>query len=76
MITLAWEVADEVFSCSGEALRMREIHSDIQANPDAYVNIGSTVLRSLRLIKKETNKRKSRMTNSKVLQAIAESSKN
>ena len=72
VITLAWEVADEVFSCSGEATKMREIYDDIKASPDAYVVHGCTVLRGLRLIKKETNKRKSRMINSKAQQTAAE----
>ena len=72
MITLAWEVADEVFSFFGEVHRMKEIYSDIISNPDAYFENGSIILRGLKLIRKELNKRKSRVKNSKVSQACGE----
>ena len=72
MITLAWEVADEVFSFFGELHRMKEIYSDISSNPDAYFENGSIILRGLKLIRKELNKRKSMVKNSKVSQACGE----
>ena len=72
MITLAWEVADELFSCSGTALRMREIYNDIKDNADSYSQSGRIILRGLKLIGKELNKRKSRLKNSKVQQACGE----
>lgn len=36
MITLAWEVADELFSCSGVSFRMREVYKDIKDNAGSY----------------------------------------
>ena len=59
MITLAWEVADELFSLSGEAHRMKQIYTDIMDNTLAYVECGRVVLRGLKLIEKEFNKRRS-----------------
>lgn len=59
MIILAWEVADELFTCSGEAHRMKEIYTDIMDNTDAYLPCGRTILCGLKLIKKEFKKRRS-----------------
>lgn len=78
MINLAWEIADELFSGSGEALRMQEFYNDIKDNTGAYSESGSMILRGLRLIKQEAKKRKSRLKNAKVQRAysaIAEMSK-
>ena len=70
MITLAWEVADELFTCSGEAHRMKQIHDDIEINVDSYLMIGRIVLRGLKLISKEFNKRRSAgLKHFKVMQA-------
>ena len=70
MVTLAWEVADEVFS--GGAHRMQEVYQDISINPDAYMENGRIILRGLKLIKKELNKRRSKVKHSKVSQAYNE----
>ena len=59
MITLAWEVADELFSLSGEAHRMKQIYNDVVDNTPAYVECGRIVLRGLKLIEKEFKKRRS-----------------
>lgn len=69
MMTLAWEVADELFSCTGECYRMKEFYSDVKDNPEAYLENGRIILRGLKLISKELNKRKSRVKNSEVTQA-------
>ena len=69
MITLAWEIADELFSSSGRALRMQELYNDIKDHVDAYLKCGRVILRGLRLIKEETKKRKSRLSTSEVKQA-------
>ena len=55
MITLAWEVADDIFSCSGVAIRMREIYNNIKDNAESYSNNGRIILRGLKLIGKELN---------------------
>lgn len=72
LITLAWEVADELFSCSGVSFRMREIYKDIKDNAGAYSDNGRMILRGLKLISKEINERKARFKNSKVTQASNE----
>ena len=69
--TLAWEVADEIFSGSAQALRMRQIHHDIKETPELYLKNGRIILRGLKLIKKEVNKRKSKLSNSKLRRACA-----
>lgn len=53
MITLAWEVADEVI-CGG-VQRMEEFYQDITTNLEIYVKSGGLVLISLKLICKEIN---------------------
>ena len=59
MITLASEVADELFTCSGEVHRMQHIHDDIMGNTQAYLESGRIVLRGLKLIEREIRKRRS-----------------
>ena len=59
MICLAWEVADELFSCTGEAHRMEQFHNDIIRNIDAYFECGLIILRGLKLIEEECHKRRS-----------------
>ena len=78
MINLAWEVADELFSGSGQALRMQEFYKDVKDNTGIYQESGCIILRGLRLIKQEAKKRKKRLNNLKVRQgyrAIADMSK-
>lgn len=59
MSILAWEVVDELFTCSGEALRMKEIYTDIMDHTDAYLEPGHIILSGLKLIEKEYKQRKS-----------------
>ena len=59
MISLACEVADELFSCSGEVHRMQQTHDDVIGNTQAYLESGHTVLRGLKLIEREIRKRRS-----------------
>ena len=59
MITLAWEVADELFSCSGEASRMKVLYDDIKDNTDSYLECGRVIMRGLKLIDMEFKKRRS-----------------
>lgn len=72
MITLAWEVADELFSCSGTSFRMREVYKHISDDTGAFLDSGRAILCGLKLISKEINKRKSRLKNSKVMRACGE----
>ena len=57
MITLAWEIADEVFNFSGDYCRLEELYNDIKENSNAYIANGRTVFRGLNLIMKEVEKR-------------------
>lgn len=59
MVTIAWEVADELYSFSGEHHRIKELYNDIKDNSDAYVPNGRAVLSGLNLTKKEVEKRAS-----------------
>ena len=58
MVILASEVVDELFTCSGEAHRMREFCSDIESNTDAYLESGHVILCGLELIAREFNRRR------------------
>ena len=58
MVILASEVADELFTCSGEVHRMQEIYDDITGNIQAYLECGRIVLRGLKLIEQEFHKRR------------------
>ena len=69
MITLAWEIADEVFSFTAEVNRMQDVYEDINSDTQAYIKNAEVVLRGMKLIKKELNKRKSRVKHSKVSKA-------
>ena len=79
MIALAWEVADELFQCSGEAHRMKQFHDDIMENTQDYLKCGRIILRGLTLIEKEFSKRRwAGLKHYRVMQAhgkIAEMSK-
>lgn len=57
MVAMAWEIADELYSFSGEHLRIKQLYNDVKGNCDAYLPNGHTVLRGLKLITKELEKR-------------------
>lgn len=69
MISLAWEVADELLGCSGKAQRMKELHGEIEKDPKAYIESSQVILRGLKLIDEELRKRKSKLKGLKVVQA-------
>ena len=70
MVSVAAEIADEVYSCSGVAHRMSELAQDVQNNTAAYVTNGRAVLQAMELIKREVKDRKFR--NPQVSQTIRE----
>ena len=70
MVTIAWEVADEVYSCSGFAERMETFTNEVQTNAAAYVGNGRVILRGMKLIEGELKKRKKKMKNLLVNQSI------
>ena len=67
MITLAWEIADELYADCVEplsALRMDEFAKDIQENTMQYAVNGVVVARGLKLIQAEIKERKKKTKNS------------
>ena len=71
MITLAWEVADEVYgNNTGESGRMGEFAKGIEEDTALYVANGHTIARGLKLIQFETRERKKKMQNSQVDRSI------
>ena len=72
LITIAWEVADEIYSCSGTAERMTEFANDVQNSTAAYVANGRAVARGLKLIEDEVKVRNKKMSNALVSAAISE----
>ena len=75
MITMAWEIADEVYNFSGVTKRMQIFANDMKSNTAAYVANSTTILRGLGIIKNEAKKRKDKLkklSNSKISQACNE----
>ena len=72
MITISWEVADEIYSCSGSAERMNEFANDVQNNTAAYTVNGRAIVKGLKLIEDEIKERKKKMDNALVSAAISE----
>ncbi len=75
MVTIAWEVADEIYNFSGIFERMQSVAEDIRKNTPLYVANGTIVLRGLMLVKNEVKKRKEKLkklANSKTSQACSE----
>ena len=72
MITISWEVADEIYSCSGSAERMSEFANDVQNNTSSYTANGRAIARGLKLIEDEIKERKKKMDNALVTAAINE----
>ena len=71
MITLAWEVADEVYSNSaGESERMGEFAKGIEESPALYAANGCTIARGLKLIQIEAMERKKKIKNAQVDRTI------
>ena len=67
MITLAWEVADEVYSNStGESERMGEFTKGIEESTGLYAVNGRTIACGLKLIQAEVKERKKKMKNAQV----------
>ena len=72
MICLAWEIADEIYSCSGFANRMCQLAQDVESNTAAYVTNGRVILRGIELISQEVKLRKKKVNNVLINQAISE----
>ena len=70
MITAAKEIADELYNCSGAAHRMRELSETIQSNAAPYTSAGRSILGGLKLIRIEVKKRKKKVKNAEVTEAI------
>jgi len=75
IICLAWEIADEVYSCSGSAYRMRELAQAVESSPEAFVAQGRVILRGLELLAKELKLRKNNVSNAPVNQAVSEATR-
>jgi hypothetical protein len=71
-VTLAWDIADELYSCSGKSLRMGEIHADITADPVAYKKNGRLLLRGLKFAKKKANACAEKLNCAKVSSAYSD----
>ena len=53
VVALAWDVAEELYSGSGQSFRMRQIHDHIRASPTAFRDNGRLILRGLNLAQEE-----------------------
>ena len=72
MITFAWEVADEVYSNSGdESERMGEFAKGILESPALYAGNGRAIVRGLKLIQVEVRERKKKMKNAQVNRLVS-----
>ena len=72
MITASYEIADEIYSCSGSVERMRKLAESIERDSGAFAASGRTILSGLELIKKEVKKRKKKISNAQVSLAVRE----
>ena len=70
MITASFEIADELYSCSGSAERIEQLSESIQQDSASFVSNGRVIFRGLKLIKEEVNKRKKRVSNAPFSQAV------
>ena len=71
MITVAAEIADEIYNCSGSALRMRKFAQDVESKTAEYVKNGRIILRGLELITKQVKERKKKARNTQVNQSVS-----
>ena len=71
-ICLATEIAEEVMNCQGVIARMNAFTKDVTENPSAYTTNGTTVIKTLQLIKHEMKRIKKRLNHSNVANAISE----
>ena len=71
-ICLATEIAEEVLNCQGNTARMNAFSKDVTQNPSAYTTNGATVIKALKLIKKELQQIKKRVSHSNVSKAVTE----
>ncbi len=66
MITMADEVADEIYTCTGSSERLQVLASSIEQDCNAFVGNGLTILRGLKLIQDTIKGRKIRLKHSSV----------
>ncbi len=71
MITASYEIADELYSCSGSAERIQELAHNIEQDSQAFVTNGPAILSGLKLLKKEVKIRKKKVSNAQVSLAIS-----
>ncbi len=72
MITLAAEIADEVYNCAGTTRRMGELAQAIEEDATAFSDNGRVILRGLELIQEELKDRKKRIGSSHMSRAISD----
>jgi hypothetical protein len=72
MITISYEVSDELYSYTGSVESMKQLAYDITEDVGAFANNGQVILQGLKLIKKEVKKRKKKMSNVRLSLALEE----
>ena len=71
-ICLATEIAEEVLNCQGTTTRMNAFTKDVTQNPSAYTGNGATVIKTVKLIKKELRRIKKDASHSNISKAVSE----
>ena len=71
-ICLATEIAEEVLNCQGTTTRMNAFTKDVTQNPSAYTGNGATVIKTVKLIKKELQRIKKDASHSNISKAVSE----
>ena len=72
MITLAYEVADELYSCSGEPQCLRTLAQCIQQDTADFVANGRVILQGLELMKEEVKNRKKNISHLSISHFVRE----
>ena len=72
IITAAYEIADEIYSCSGSPERMQTLAHGIEQEAASFASNGRTIIKGLELLKEEVRQRKKKVSNARVSLAITE----
>jgi len=64
MITMADEIADELYSYEGSSERMRILSTNVEQNPRAFTTHGNVIIQGIDLAKDEVKKRKAKVSHS------------
>ena len=72
MISVADEIADELYCYEGSSKRLRILSTSVEQNPAAFTTHGNTIMQGLELAKEEAKRRKAKVSHSSISPFIAD----